>query len=48
MIPRSSKYKEEKRNGRVICKSEDDGFLWPQPEAISSERVNVLFGFKRP
>ena len=25
-------------NGRVISKSEDDGFLRPQPEAISSER----------
>ena len=42
MIPRSLKC-NEKLNGRVICKSEDDGFLWPQPEAISSERVKANF-----
>ena len=34
------KNNEQKLNGKVISKSEDDGFLWPQPEAISSERVN--------
>ena len=32
---------EQKLNCKVISKSEDDGFLWPQPEAISSERDKV-------
>ena len=35
------KNNEQKLNGKVISKSEDDGFLWPQPEAISSERVKL-------
>ena len=25
-----------------MSKSGDDGFLWPQPEAISSERVKCV------
>ena len=35
------KNNEQKLNGKVISKSEDNGFLWPQPEAISSERDKV-------
>ena len=33
-------------SGKVISKSEDDGFLWPQPEAISSERDKSINEFK--
>ena len=34
---------EQKLNGKLISKSEDDEFLWPQHEDISSKRISIHF-----
>ena len=45
MRPRLWINNERKLNHKVISKSEDDGFLWPQPEAVSSERVKQFSAY---